>query len=84
MSYTSNMQRCREEIAHVERSLRDGHPDLEGLCRALVDWSLELRLIQRQMAPRARKPAAACGLAGEIEWNEAISEGCKRARHLGA
>jgi hypothetical protein len=25
--------------------LRAGHPDVEGLCRALVDWSAELRLI---------------------------------------
>ena len=25
---------------------RAGHPDLEGLCRALVDWSAELRLLR--------------------------------------
>ncbi len=60
-----NIQRCREEIADIELSLRDGDPDLEGLCLALADWSQELRLIQQEMDLRARKPAAACGRAGE-------------------
>ena len=30
----------------MEAQIRAGHPDLEGLCRALVDWSAELRLLQ--------------------------------------
>jgi hypothetical protein len=25
--------------------IRSGHPDLQGLCLALADWSAELRLI---------------------------------------
>jgi hypothetical protein len=41
------MARCRQEIAAVEAQLRAGHPDVQGLCRALVDWSTELRLLQR-------------------------------------
>jgi hypothetical protein len=32
----------------VETQILAGHPDLEGLCRALVDWSAELRLLQRR------------------------------------
>jgi hypothetical protein len=64
-SDTRNIQRCREEIADIERLLRTGHPGLQGLCLALADWSLESRLIQREMAIKARKPAAACGRAGE-------------------
>jgi hypothetical protein len=32
----------------VETQLRSGHPDVEGLCRALVDWSTELRLLQNE------------------------------------
>jgi hypothetical protein len=32
----------------VDAQLRAGHPDVEGLCRALVDWSAELRLIERE------------------------------------
>jgi hypothetical protein len=29
----------------MESMLRSGHPDVEGLCLALVDWSWELRLL---------------------------------------
>ena len=25
-----------------------GHPDLEGLCRALSDWGAELRLLEKE------------------------------------
>ena len=50
------MDRCRREIATVEAQIRAGHPDLEGLCRALADWSGELRLLQARglatVAPR--------------------------------
>jgi hypothetical protein len=32
-------------MAEVEAALRAGHPDVEGLCLALADWSGELRLL---------------------------------------
>jgi len=32
---------------------------VEGLCLALSDWAAELRLIERDMAQKAGKPAAA-------------------------
>ena len=35
------------EIAAIEAEIRAGHPDLQGLCLALSDWSGELRLIER-------------------------------------
>jgi hypothetical protein len=38
--------RCRAEIAAIEAQIRAGHPDLQGLCRGLADWSCELRLLQ--------------------------------------
>lgn len=43
----------------VEAQIRAGHADLEGLCRALVDWSGELRLLQtrRGLAPVAPRLA---------------------------
>jgi hypothetical protein len=41
-----SVARCREEIAAVEAQIRAGHPDLQGLCLALADWSWELRLLQ--------------------------------------
>jgi hypothetical protein len=37
----------------VEAQLRAGHPDLQGLCRALAVWSRELRLIQNLQANNA-------------------------------
>ena len=43
------MARCRRAIAEIETALRGGHPDLEGLCLALVDWCGELRLIEREL-----------------------------------
>ena len=40
------MARCRREIAEIESQIRSGHPEIEGLCMALSDWSAELRWIQ--------------------------------------
>ncbi len=40
------MERCRREIAEIERLLRSGHPDVQGLYLALSDWRTELRIIQ--------------------------------------
>ncbi len=42
------MDRCRAEIADIEALLQAGHPDVEGLCMALSDWSAELRILERQ------------------------------------
>jgi len=38
----------------VEIQLRAGHPDVEGLCLALADWSAELRLLTRNQQPHWR------------------------------
>ena len=40
------VDRCRAEIAATAALLRAGHPDVEGLCMALVDWSAELRILE--------------------------------------
>lgn len=40
------VDRCHAEIASVEAMLRAGHPDVEGLCMALADWSAELRILE--------------------------------------
>jgi hypothetical protein len=58
------MDRCRAEIAEAQRLLRAGHPDVEGLCLMLADWSAELRILQeeeerRQSGDRRRGGAAA-------------------------
>ena len=33
----ARIKRCRREIADIEAQLLAGHPDVEGLCRALAD-----------------------------------------------
>ena len=40
-----DIDRCRREIAAVKALLRAGHPDVQGLCLALADWSAELRAL---------------------------------------
>jgi hypothetical protein len=66
-------ERCRREIAAIEGLIRDGHSDLNGLCLALSDWCAELRLIEQEMAQKAKMPAAAeAGRAREAE-GDAIS-----------
>jgi hypothetical protein len=42
------IERCRKEIFEAESLLRAGHPDVEGLCLALADWSTELRILEGQ------------------------------------
>ena len=32
----------------MEAQIRSGHPDLDGLCLALADWSGELKLLERE------------------------------------
>jgi len=38
-------------VAAIEALIRAGHPDLQGLCLALADWSAELRLLQNEKSP---------------------------------
>ena len=55
------IERCRREIAAIEDQLRAGHPEMQGLCLALADWSAELRILeeeQRQEKPPGLNPAA--------------------------
>ena len=61
------MARCRREIAEIESLLLAGHPDVEGLCLALADWSQELRLLladQTKKSRRGETPAANASAVG--------------------
>ena len=53
------MERCRREIAAIEAEILAGNPDLPGLCMALSDWCVELRILQdeerRQAETRRRE-----------------------------
>lgn len=42
------IKRCQTEIAAIEALLLARHPDVEGLCMALSDWSAELRILQNE------------------------------------
>lgn len=42
------VERCRAEIAAAEALLLAGHPDIEGLCMALADWSAELEILESE------------------------------------
>jgi len=43
-----DIDRCRREIAAIERELRTNSPDVHGLCLGLKDWSVELRILERE------------------------------------
>jgi hypothetical protein len=46
---TAAAERSRREIAGIEALIVAGHPDLQGFCQALVDWSAELRIIEQEI-----------------------------------
>lgn len=48
--------RCRREIADIEAQIRGGHPDVQGLCLALADWSAELQFIEGTRRPAGPEP----------------------------
>ena len=65
------MDRCRREIAAIEAEILAGNPDLLGLCRALSEWSAELRILQdeeRRQAETRRREVEGIG------ENQALTE----------
>lgn len=54
---SSEIERCERGIAAVENALRRGHRDIAGLCLALSDWCVELRILQNE---RRQGDPAAC------------------------
>jgi hypothetical protein len=57
------MERCWREIAAIEEQLRGGHPDVQGLCLALLDWSAELKILKAER----KKPPGLSPTAGKNE-----------------
>lgn len=57
-SLEAEIDRCRREIAAIELELRAGNPDVAGLCLALFDWSMELRILQNEERRRVLTAAA--------------------------
>jgi hypothetical protein len=48
VNYPERIARAQREIAQIEVEILAGNPDLHGLCRGLVDWSCELRRLERE------------------------------------
>ena len=49
----------------IEALVLAGHPDLKGLCQALVDWSAELRIIEQETCAdqlKARRDRSRAGI----------------------
>jgi hypothetical protein len=46
-----SIERCDCEIAEIEQKLRAGHPDVQGLCLGLMDWSIARRMILERECP---------------------------------
>jgi hypothetical protein len=66
------MERCLREIAEIEAELMAGNPDVQGLCLALSDWSMELRLLQAE-AKRAASDQASGPLKRDSLGLESIA-----------
>jgi hypothetical protein len=47
--------RARREIEAIKAEIQAGNPDLHGLVRELVDWSCELRRLEREQADAATR-----------------------------
>jgi hypothetical protein len=52
------MERCRREIAAIEAEILAGNPDAAGLCQALSDWWVELRIIEAEQRQEIRSQRA--------------------------
>jgi hypothetical protein len=45
------------EIAAIKAEIRAGNPDLHGLVRGLLDWSCELRRLEKEQSDLAETAA---------------------------
>jgi hypothetical protein len=61
VNYPERIARAQREIDAIEAEIRAGTPDVQGLCRGLVDWSCELRRLEKE---RAGQSDLACNSGG--------------------
>ncbi|HEY6370246.1 MAG TPA: hypothetical protein VIX37_06685 [Candidatus Sulfotelmatobacter sp.] len=47
------MERCRREIAAIEKEMAAGNPDVDGLLMGLLDWQVEWQLIEDEKRRQA-------------------------------
>ena len=58
MADERDLANCDREITEIDRLLRAGHADIEGLVLGLKDWSHEKRLIEAELQEQAIDDAA--------------------------
>jgi hypothetical protein len=61
VNYPERIARARREIEAVEAEIRGGNPAVQGLCRGLVDWSCELRRLEKEQSDLAETAAEGSG-----------------------
>jgi hypothetical protein len=59
VNYPERIARAQREIDAIEAEIRAGNPDLHGLCLGLVDWSCELRRLEKEQAEQSDLAATA-------------------------
>jgi hypothetical protein len=59
----SEIERCQREIADARGAILAGNPDISGLCLALADWSVELRILQSEHATHVWALSTSCILS---------------------
>ena len=72
----TELERCDDEIRQAEVALRGGHPDLEGLLLALVDWRTERRLLIAEAETEnrlSRMQAGTPGTRGRLRYPQPSS-----------
>jgi hypothetical protein len=53
VNYPERIARAQREIEAIEAEIRAGNPDVQGLCRGLVDWACELRRLEKDQAEQS-------------------------------
>jgi len=68
------IERCQAEIAAIEALLLAGHPDIEGLCMGLSDWSQELRLLLAAQTKKSRRGGTPAANANPVGGDQPLTE----------
>ena len=61
MNFLERIARAQREIEAIEAEIRAGNPDVQGLCRGLVDWACELRRLEKEQAEQGDLAGTATG-----------------------
>ena len=71
MTWPGDIARCRREVSAIEAQILAGNRDTIGLCLALSDWCMELRILQEE---QRRQAEARLRETGGMERGQALTE----------